>query len=268
MVNGPQRQNTKSASLFIGCAGWSLPKTEQARFKTTGSHLERYASRFKAVEINSSFYRSHRPATYARWGDSVPTDFRFAVKIPKAITHVMRLENVDEQLMKSFLAEIAPLRDKLGCLLVQLPPSLGFVKEIASRFVGVMRAHTNMVVACEPRHRSWFTDEADSLLQELQVARVAADPALVPAAAEPGGWRGISYYRLHGSPKKYYSEYSDEFIAALRERLRKDLAVSREVWCIFDNTALGAATRNALDLRETDDASETTRSTKQLRNSL
>lgn len=80
------------------------------------------------------------------------------------------------------------------------------------------------------------------------VARVAADPACVPAAARPGGWRGLSYYRMHGSPKVYYSSYSEAFIVALAERLQEDLSAGREVWCIFDNTTLGAATRNALDL--------------------
>src|SRR5690349_12428290 len=70
-------------NVRVGCAGWSLPKEHADRFPAEGSHLERYAACFPAVEINSSFYKPHRPTTYARWAASVPPDFRFSVKVPK-----------------------------------------------------------------------------------------------------------------------------------------------------------------------------------------
>jgi uncharacterized protein YecE (DUF72 family) len=100
-------------------------------------------------------------------------------------------------------------------------------------------------VAAEPRHAGWFTPAADALLAEWRVARVAADPARVPAAAEPGGWPGNAYYRLHGSPRTYYSAYDAAFLDALAPRLA---AAPAGAWCIFDNTALGAATADALGL--------------------
>lgn len=238
----------KSRLLRIGCAGWSLPRAEHEHFPAAGSHLERYASRFDAVEINSSFHRPHRPATYARWSASVPPSFRFAVKVPKTITHGLRLRQAGD-LLESFLAEASGLGDKLGCLLVQLPPSLSFEPEVAAGFFADFRSRSPVPLACEPRHPSWFTPEVDGLLLELGVARVAADPARVPEAAEPGGWRGLSYYRLHGSPRIYYSSYPEEYLEVLAARLRADVEAGRSVWCIFDNTTLGAATRNALDLR-------------------
>ncbi len=213
-----------------------------------GSHLERYASRLDAVEINSSFHRPHRPATYERWSASVPPSFRFAVKIPKTITHGLRLRET-EDLLATFLAEATGLGEKLGCLLAQLPPSLEFDPAVAADFFAGLRTLSAVPVACEPRHPSWFVPPAGDLLRELEVARVAADPACVPTAAEPGGWPGLSYYRLHGSPRTYYSEYSEEYLAALAGRLRADASEGRRVWCVFDNTTLGAATRNALDLR-------------------
>ncbi len=239
-------------NVRIGCAGWSVPRAESSRFAAAGSHLERYASRLDAVEINSSFHRPHRPATYARWRASVPADFRFSVKLPRAITHDLRLQEAGEPLA-AFVREVAGLGEKLGCLLVQLPPSLSFdpaMAAVAEGFFAGLRAliaAPAVPVACEPRHPTWFTPTADDLLRGLGVARVAADPARVPAAAEPGGWRGLAYYRLHGSPRTYYSEYSEEFLAALAARLQAE--PGRPVWCIFDNTALGAATANALDLR-------------------
>ncbi|MEA2602735.1 MAG: hypothetical protein QOF89_3727 [Acidobacteriota bacterium] len=240
-----------TASILIGCAGWSLPRSEQAEFPAVGSHLERYASRFDAVEVNSSFHRPHRPATYVRWSASVPSSFRFSVKVPKAITHGLRLQQAGE-LLGSFLAEAAGLGDKLGCLLVQLPPGLSFEPAVVAGFFADLRSRSSqssLPVACEPRHPSWFAPQVDGFLGELEVARVAADPACVPEAAAPGGWRGMSYYRLHGSPKMYYSEYSEEYIAALASRIQGDTGAGRQVWCIFDNTTLGAATRNALELR-------------------
>ena len=234
--------------ILVGSAGWSLPRAEQAEFPEAGSHLERYASRFEAVEINSSFHRPHRPATYARWSASVPASFRFSVKAPKTITHGLRLQNTGE-LLDIFLGEVAGLGEKLGCLLIQLPPSLAFEPAVAAGFFADLRSRSPAPLACEPRHASWFDSSADGLLRELEVARVAADPERVPKAMEPGGWRGMSYYRLHGSPRMYYSAYSEESIDALASQVRTDAAAGRNVWCIFDNTTLGAATRNALDLR-------------------
>lgn len=237
----------RRGSIFIGCAGWSLPAPEQPAFPDGGSHLERYAGRFPAVEINSSFHRPHRPATYARWSAAVPPEFRFCVKLPKTITHTLRLRDADDALL-AFLHEAGGLGPRLACLLVQLPPSLAFERETCERFFASLRAATDVPAVCEPRHATWFAPEADELLAAWQVARVAADPARVPAAAEPGGWRARAYYRLHGSPRTYYSAYEDDYLDALAGRLRGDAAAGREVWCIFDNTAAGAATRNALDL--------------------
>lgn len=237
-------------SPLIGTAGWSLPRAEQGEFPGAGSHLERYATRFQAAEINSSFHRSHRGATWLRWRDSVPPGFLFSVKVPKAVTHTLRLEKT-EDLVKTFLAEAGLLEANLGCILVQLPPSLSFDARIATEFFNMLRTRLTIAIACEPRHESWFESEADQLLEHHEVARVAADPARVPAAAEPGGWRGLSYYRLHGSPQVYRSSYEEPFIASLARHIEEDVTEGRKVWTIFDNTTLGAATRNALDLSRT-----------------
>lgn len=235
--------------VLIGTAGWSLPPAEQEHFPAGGSHLERYAARFPVAEINSSFHRSHRVATWIRWRDAVPASFRFSVKMPKRITHQQSLRTSEEE-VASFLEEVSLLGDRLGALLVQLPPKAAFDPEVATEFFTLLRAGTALPVVCEPRHESWFGDAAEGLLQRFDVACVAADPARVPAAAIPGGWRGISYYRLHGSPKMYYSAYPADFIAALAARVKQDATKDRDVWVIFDNTTLGAATRNARELVE------------------
>jgi uncharacterized protein YecE (DUF72 family) len=204
---------------------------------------------FDATEINSSFHRSHRPSTYARWAASVPANFRFAVKVPKTITHVHRLEAVDA-LLDAFIAEIAPLGRRLGCLLVQLPPKLVLAATVATRFFGTLRARYEGDVAVEPRHASWFTPAAADLLAAHRLARVAADPAPVPQAAQPGGWPELAYWRLHGSPQMYRSSYGAAELAALAEQLGVVQRRGARVWCIFDNTTLGAAAANALALRQ------------------
>lgn len=236
-----------SPPLHIGCAGWALPRAEQPAFPAQGTHLQRYGARLPAVEINSSFYRPHRPATYARWAASVPDDFRFAVKAPRTITHERRLSD-SEALIGGFLAQISALGEKLGCVLVQLPPSLVFDFATAQAFLISLRDQHAGAVALEPRHPSWFVEAPTELLEEHRVARVAADPARVPAAGEPGGWSGTVYYRLHGSPRVYYSAYDEAYLRGLAMRLAGSAGGADNVWCIFDNTALGAATRNALTL--------------------
>ncbi|MFC7739638.1 DUF72 domain-containing protein, partial [Roseomonas sp. GCM10028921] len=140
------------------------------------------------------------------------------------------------------------LGDRLGPLLVQLPPSLRYEEEVADRFLAGFRNVFEGALACEPRHASWFTDEADAHLTHYQVARVAADPAVVPRAAVPGGWPGLVYHRLHGSPEVYNSPYSDDELDAVAQQIRVACSEPRECWCIFDNTALGWATRDALNL--------------------
>lgn len=233
-------------TIKIGTAGWSIPRDIAAEFADEGSALERYASRFGVAEINSSFHRPHRIATWERWRDSVPAEFRFSVKLPKTVTHQAKLVDCGA-LLDVFIAQAAVLGDKLAVLLVQLPPKLELDPEVAAAFFNDLRGRTPAQLACEPRNATWFTDEADAMLRELRVARVAADPSLNEAAARPGGWPGLAYWRLHGSPVVYRSSYLDH-IAIYADALtdsRLDAAVR---WCIFDNTASSAGAADALAL--------------------
>lgn len=238
----------KKPNVRLGTAGWSIPKHFGDYFPGNEPHLVRYAARFPAAEINSSFHKLHRPSTYSRWAASVPDRFRFSVKVPKTITHEMRLIGTTDAL-DTFLAEARHLGGKLGPLLVQLPPSLAFSADAATQFFRVLRERFDGDVALEPRHASWFTPEAETLLQTSRIARVAAhpDPIGITGALTPGGWNGLSYFRLHGAPRVYYSTYEEPFLADLVKRLQ-DAARTSAVWCIFDNTASGAALGNCADV--------------------
>lgn len=232
---------------FVGTAGWAVPAALAGQFSSGGSHLERYASRFNAVEINSSFYRPHRRATYERWAASVPDGFRFAVKLPKTITHERRLTD-SEDLLTRFAGEIAGLGGKRGPVLVQLPPSLALDETCAARFFTGARAVLGGAIACEPRHRSWFGPQAEALFAEHRIARVGADPPVVPGGAQPGGWQSLCYVRLHGAPRIYHSDYPLAEIERHAAAVRDLLSAGREVWTMFDNTAAGHAPANGLTL--------------------
>jgi uncharacterized protein YecE (DUF72 family) len=233
--------------IYIGCAGWSLARSEVPEGAGEGTQLERYSRLFRAVEIISSFHRSHRRATYERWAESVPETFRFSVKAPKTITHQKRLVDSGE-LLKKFIDEASGLGGKLGALLVQLPPSLEYQHDVVDGFFGLLRTMYDGVAVVEPRHKTWFVPDANRHLQKIGITRVAADPAVVPSAAEPGGAPGKVYFRLHGSPQVYSSSYTAAYLDALAFRLRAYARAGAAVWCIFDNTIKGASTTNALHL--------------------
>ena len=241
--------------MYIGTAAWSIPRDVAPHFPGDGQHLERYARRFACAEINSSFYRPHQAGTYARWAAMTPPHFRFAVKLPRAITHDAALRGT-RSLLRAFLGETAGLGDRLGVLLAQLPPSLAWDARVARAFFTQLRESWDGPVACEPRHASWFEPRADQALARLRVSRVAADPARIEAGARPGGWLGpagdgagaLLYYRWHGSPRVYWSSYDERWLATQLVRLAA-WPPGAVPWIIFDNTAAGAATANALALQ-------------------
>jgi len=242
--------------VTIGIAGWALPRADADLFPPAdfGSNLARYAAVFNAVEINSSFYRPHRPETYARWADSVPDGFRFAVKLPRSITHEKRLQDFGAELDR-FAAEAGALGEKLGWILVQTPPSLRFDPAAGALFAGLGerfagKGHAAPLLAWEARHGSWFGEEATALLRQMEVIRVVADPP----AGEPGPFlptlEDAAYVRLHGSPLIYRSVYEPERLAQVASWLRGHSSAKGNSLVIFDNTMSGTQVRQAVQLRE------------------
>ena len=240
--------------IVVGTAGWSIPRAAADGFTGEGTHLERYARVFNGAEINSSFHRPHAHKVYAKWAAMTPEGFRFSAKLPRTITHEGKLRRARAPL-EQFLSEVSGLGAKLGALIVQLPPSHEFDRRVANTFFDLLRGGYQGAVVCEPRHASWFTPAAGSVLGAFQVGRVAADPSPIPGANLPGGWlepaadspTPIAYYRLHGSPRIYWSRYPIERIQEWAQAL-VDLPPGIDGWCMFDNTASGAAAENALEL--------------------
>jgi uncharacterized protein YecE (DUF72 family) len=236
-----------AARIRVGVAGWSVPAAYRA-VEPVSSQLQRYASYFDCVEINSTFHKPHRLTTFARWADSVPAEFRFSAKLPKLITHERRLVAC-EQAVTQFCATLAGLGDKLAVLLVQLPPSLAFDERAVEASFSLLRKSSSAAIVCEARHASWFDRTADRLFSDLGITRVFADPPIDPAL-QPAITAGqFSYLRLHGQPRRYYSSYAPQFLADLAACLQPAAAGSG-AWCIFDNTAGTGAWPNAIQLKQ------------------
>jgi uncharacterized protein YecE (DUF72 family) len=235
--------------IHVGTAGWSISSRYKDSFPQAGSHLQRYAKRFDVVEINTSFYRHHQAQTYARWASSVPKDFRFSLKTPNTLTHEGELK-AHRDVLAQFAEEVSQLGDKLAVVLVQLPPKLECDAAGARRFFKAFRKRVDVPIAFEPRHPSWASPKIDALLKACSVTRVAADPPPWAGADEPGGCTDLAYFRWHGKPRKYYSDYDAEALDAVAAQLIAADAYAKDVWMILDNTALGHALGNAFTLQE------------------
>ena len=239
----------KRASIFVGTAGWANPPSEREQRASGRSHLQHYAASFNAVEINSSFYRSHQRSTYERWSSSTPAGFGFSVKVPRSVTHDCALRHCRSEL-NQFCQEIAGLGRKLKVILVQTPASLEYDPRVAVRFFKSLIAGCPAQIAFEPRHTSWFAAGVQAKLQEIGVSRVVADPIKIADASRPPDAARLIYYRLHGSPRMYYSAYTSEYLTELSKEIRILVAQSKQVWCMFDNTARYESWGNAHCLRQ------------------
>jgi uncharacterized protein YecE (DUF72 family) len=234
-------------AVLIGCAGWGLSSANKHLFPEMGSHLGSYAAILPCVEINTSFYRLHRPETYARWRDSVPDSFRFSVKLLRTITHFKRLQDCKTDLAQ-FLETVSPLEKKWGCLLVQFPPSFQFPGTLAKEFFSLLRELVKTDIVCEPRHPSWFQEDIYKWMNTSGISYVEADPPVAGRYNAINQGQETQYIRLHGSPLIYHSSYSEDYLDQLACTLQMNYASGVSSWCIFDNTASGAAIDNAISL--------------------
>ncbi len=163
------------------------------------------------------------------------------MKVPKEITHVRAMKEIGPPL-GTFLKDIEPLGKKRGPLLCQLPPSLAFDADELETAFKTMRDAEPGAIVIEVRHKSWGSKEAIELLRNYAIDRVLADPAPVWSAEDFDD--PPAYVRLHGKPRIYYSSYTEDEIRSFSNRL------APESWCVFDNTASGAAIENALRMLE------------------
>lgn len=225
--------------MYIGTASWNIPKNEAGSFPSLGSHLERYSKIFNAVEINSTFYKDHLPKSYSKWAAITPDHFKFSVKLHQRFTHTC--EDASTIDLAGCLEGIANLGEKWRVLLLQFPAGKNFSAYNMNKIYKIIRRRFNGILALEPRNIGWGCRESLELMKEYNVSKVIADPEKCPGIDQGEE----KYYRLHGSPEIYSSNYDDEYLNNLYIELK---CLEHETWCIFDNTTFGHATSNALAL--------------------
>ena len=236
------------ADYRIGTSGWHYADW-RGRFYPEklpmAKWLEFYAGHFTTVELNNSFYRLPTESTFAGWREAVTAGFTFAVKVSRFITHIKRLNNVEEP-MDNFISRARNLNEKLGPLLYQLPPNLYRNDDLLESFLPTLPRGMKHVI--EFRHQSWLADEVFAILRRHNVGLCIFDmPSLrCPLAATAD----FGYVRFHGSGSLYSSCYTDEELADWAGSIAQLAAGLKEVYIYFNNDIDGYAVRNAFTLRE------------------
>jgi uncharacterized protein YecE (DUF72 family) len=162
-------------NFYVGTSGYSYPEWKGSFYPAklpAKEMLSFYAARFRAVEINNTFYRAPVASTLRAWAEQVPADFRFVLKAPQEITHVRRLAGAEGS-VSSLLEVAGTLKERLGPLLFQLPPN--FKKDVPRLRTFLALLMPGHHAAMEFRHPSWFDDEVFGLLREHQAALCVAD---------------------------------------------------------------------------------------------
>ena len=229
--------------IYIGTAGWNIPRTTKDYFPEEGTHLERYADVLQCVEINSTFYRDHQVKTFEKWASMTPDTFRFSVKLNQRFTH--ETEKFNPQELAQVLEGYTALGEKLGVMLLQFPGTLPFDPFFIENLLESIRQSYLGSIVIEPRNNSWKCPEALELMKDFNVSKVVADPEKCEFSKRNIDYGGVSYLRYHGQPVIYRSSYGDEVLKELKEKI---LHSPRDLWVIFDNTTMGHATENALKL--------------------
>ncbi len=233
--------------FYIGTSGWSYSSFQKIFYPPelkSKDWLKFYSQNFDTVELNVTFYRTPRPSTFKKWYEETPPHFVFSLKVPKIITHMKKLRDIKEPL-ENFLKSISPLQEKARVLLFQLPPSLSYEREGMEEFLKILSAEYKKVI--EIRNRSFHCEEFVELLKKYNVCLCFSD-----CGKRYPSWYEVQttdflYLRLHGAKELYVSNYEEEELQALVEKIRRFEA--EEVYVYFDNTALGYALQNALYLK-------------------
>ena len=237
-----------TSRICIGCSGFSnrdwkgfffpeeLPPKEQLNF---------YSTQFNTVEINSTFYRRPRAQTLENWCQRTDEDFKFFIKIPKTITHIKRLKETAAE-TADFCKHIHHgIQEKLAGFLFQMPTSFHYSEEHLEQLIKTVDFRFLNVVKF--RHKSWWTEEIFETLKTKNIAFSGVSfPKDIPDNFIINNSKSV-YYRLHGVPVLFKSEYSDEELEKLAKEIKK---AKQDVFVFFNNTWGTAALKNALYLKK------------------
>ncbi|MCX6254307.1 MAG: DUF72 domain-containing protein [Bacteroidia bacterium] len=241
----------KSKGLYIGTSGWSYKHWSEIFYPKDvkpDKYLEYYITKFTCVELNSSFYHLPLKTTVTGWMNRTPETFRFCTKLNRFITHQLKLVNSEGALEKYFDV-FESMKDRLGPVLIQLPPALSFDKPLIHGFLDLIKNQFSLYrFAIEVRHESWINDNFFDLLAHYGIAFVIADsgdryPFYETVTAD------FVYLRFHGQEQLYASDYSEADLKLYAGKIISWLDEDKEVWVFFNNDFHGFAINNAVKLR-------------------
>lgn len=228
---------------YIGCSGFHY-KEWKGSFYPDGlpqrEWFEFYSGKFNTLELNVTFYRFPQLAFLKNWYEKSPTFFLFSVKVPRLITHYKQCKDV-ERLLGDFYGTCREgLKHKLGPILFQLPPQMYFNEERLLRIMGCVDKSFDNVI--EFRHASWWIPEVMDELGRQKIAFCGSSFPKLPEQAIVN--TSLVYYRFHGMPVLYHSEYAPKKLRAVADAIRKNKSVEK-AFIYFNNTASSAALHNA-----------------------
>jgi uncharacterized protein YecE (DUF72 family) len=263
MIEKSKIKNQKS-KIYIGTSGWIYSHWDGIFYPEdlpSQNKLKYYSSYFKTAEINYSFYHLPRPGTYQKWYAETPADFIFSLKASRFITHIKRLSGVKEA-WRQFLKNALYLKEKLGPILFQFPPSFKatsenfkrlekFLKDVSQKDQINKSTPVYLLIlrfAFEFRHKSWCDEKIYQLLKKYNAAWVIADSPRYPKAEEVTA--DFVYIRMHGSKVLFGSKYTKKELSSLAQKIKNWLKQKLDVYCYFNNDAMGYAVENAKTLKE------------------
>lgn len=232
---------------FIGCSGFSYKEWKGEFYPAKlpqKQWFEFYTTQFNSLELNVTFYRFPDAAMLKGWYDRSPGDFLFAVKAPRLITHYKKFNDAESQLQDFYGAIAEGLKTKLGPVLFQLPRQLVYSEELLEKLIHSM--DKKFINAIEFRDSSWWIPEVEKALAENKIIFCGISHPTLP---DPfiHNTQDV-YFRYHGVPKLYYSEYCEDLMKDMAEKLRSPKI--QHAYIYFNNTANGSAIHNARQLKQ------------------
>ncbi|EMF51311.1 MULTISPECIES: DUF72 domain-containing protein [Streptomyces] len=231
-------------TLFVGTSGWQYKDWRGALYPAgcpTRLWLEEYAARFATVELNNAFYRLPTKENFEAWRERVPADFVVAVKASRYLTHIKRLRDPEEPVHR-LMSHAEGLGDRLGPILLQLPPTLRADADLLSGCLDRFPAGTR--IAVEPRHDSWWTPEIREVLESRGAALCWADTRSRPATPL---WRTTDwcYLRLHQGRARPWPHYGRQALSTWAHRIADTWPADSDAYVYFNNDPHAAAVRDA-----------------------
>lgn len=242
----------QTGKLYIGTSNIVVPGTKASFPKEfqDRTRLTYYASLFNTVELNSTFYKTPRAATFEKWSGEVPVDFKFSIKLSKEVTHIKELK-FSETALHSLLEASKGMGTAKGCLLIQFPGkiTLDYFSQVESvlEILSDNGYLEDWQPAVEFRSDTWYGGETNELLDQFHASLVLHD---IPKSRndEPNKGADFIYLRFHGEKGDYRGSYSDEFLQEKANRIKGWLRSGKNVYAYFNNT-LGNAFENAMTLK-------------------